>query len=122
MIGCPQMYRMSKYIQDNDYLFIVSTGYGNIVPKTDWGKVTTIIYAIIGMPLFLLYLSNIGDIMARSFKWLYATCCLCKGCPRVSQRREERKQRKLQQRMEMGDIPYGSEASEDSWQVCLFFL
>ncbi|KAK9730570.1 Ion channel [Popillia japonica] len=101
---------------------ITTIGYGNIVPKTDWGKVTTIIYAIIGMPLFLLYLSNIGDIMARSFKWLYATCCLCKGCPRVSQRREERKQRKLQQRMEMGDIPYGSEASEDSWQVCLFFL
>ncbi|KMQ82832.1 t family of potassium channels protein 18-like protein [Lasius niger] len=30
------------------------------------------------MPLFLLYLSNIGDILARSFKWTYARCCLCK--------------------------------------------
>lgn len=38
----------------------------------------TIAYAIIGMPLFLLYLSNIGDILARSFKWTYARCCLCK--------------------------------------------
>lgn len=27
------------------------------------------------MPLFLLYLSNIGDIMATSFKWTYSTCC-----------------------------------------------
>ncbi|XP_043512245.1 uncharacterized protein LOC122529840 [Frieseomelitta varia] len=38
----------------------------------------TIVYAIIGLPLFLLYLSNIGDILAKSFKWIYARCCLCK--------------------------------------------
>ncbi|KAK1130939.1 hypothetical protein K0M31_017244 [Melipona bicolor] len=38
----------------------------------------TIVYAIIGLPLFLLYLSNIGDILAKSFKWTYARCCLCK--------------------------------------------
>lgn len=53
-------------------------GYGNICPKTKWGKVVTIVYAIIGMPLFLLYLSNIGDILAKSFKWTYARCCLCR--------------------------------------------
>lgn len=35
-------------------------------------------YAIIGMPLFLLYLSNIGDIMAKMFKWFYSRCCQCK--------------------------------------------
>nr|XP_033204116.1 TWiK family of potassium channels protein 18-like [Bombus vancouverensis nearcticus] len=52
--------------------------YGNICPKTKWGKVVTIVYAIIGLPLFLLYLSNIGDILAKSFKWTYARCCLCK--------------------------------------------
>ncbi|XP_050453057.1 TWiK family of potassium channels protein 18-like [Cataglyphis hispanica] len=57
---------------------ITTIGYGNIYPKTKWGKVVTIVYAIIGMPLFLLYLSNIGDILARSFKWTYARCCLCK--------------------------------------------
>lgn len=65
---------------------ITTIGYGNICPRTKWGKVVTIIYAIIGMPLFLLYLSNIGDILARSFKWTYARCCLCKcrGSPRRS--------------------------------------
>lgn len=57
---------------------ITTIGYGNICPRTKWGKVATIVYAIIGMPLFLLYLSNIGDILARSFKWTYARCCLCK--------------------------------------------
>ncbi|XP_026674841.1 TWiK family of potassium channels protein 18-like isoform X3 [Ceratina calcarata] len=57
---------------------ITTIGYGNICPKTKWGKVVTIVYAIIGLPLFLLYLSNIGDILAKSFKWAYARCCLCK--------------------------------------------
>lgn len=38
-----------------------SAGYGNIAPATEEGKIATIFYAIIGMPLFLLYLSNIGN-------------------------------------------------------------
>ncbi|XP_033329528.2 TWiK family of potassium channels protein 18 [Megalopta genalis] len=58
---------------------ITTIGYGNICPKTKWGKVVTIVYAIIGMPLFLLYLTNIGDILAKSFKWTYARCCLCRS-------------------------------------------
>ncbi|CAH0549384.1 unnamed protein product [Brassicogethes aeneus] len=73
---------------------ITTIGYGNIFPHTPEGKITTIVYAIIGMPLFLLYLSNIGDIMARSFKWVYANCCLCRWCPGVSRRRAERRMRK----------------------------
>ncbi|EAA13189.5 AGAP004718-PA [Anopheles gambiae str. PEST] len=58
---------------------ITTIGYGNIVPRTEWGKIATIFYTIIGMPLFLLYLSNIGDILAKSFKWIYAKFCLCRS-------------------------------------------
>jgi hypothetical protein len=47
---------------NNIDLFV--SGYGHIAPVTPVGKLVTIFYAIIGMPLFLLYLSNIGDIMA----------------------------------------------------------
>lgn len=47
------------------------------------------------MPLFLLYLSNIGDIMAKSFKWIYARLCLCRICPKVAKKREARLRRKL---------------------------
>lgn len=47
------------------------------------------------MPLFLLYLSNIGDIMAKSFKWVYARLCLCRICPKVAKKREARLRRKL---------------------------
>lgn len=65
------------------------------------------------MPLFLLYLSNIGkidllirrlghsnrtfipgDIMAKSFKWIYARICLCRICPGVAKRRAVRARRK----------------------------
>lgn len=46
-------------------------GYGNMVPKTPWGKGATIIYATFGIPLYILYFLNIGRVLARTFKWLY---------------------------------------------------
>lgn len=83
---------------------ITTIGYGNICPKTKWGKVVTIVYAIMGMPLFLLYLSNIGDILAKSFKWTYARCCLCK-C--------RRRQRELPTRSTQYD---GVDIGRNHWQ------
>ena len=48
-----------------------------MVPVTPIGKIVTMIYAVIGVPLFLLYLSNIGEIFATSFKWTYSRLCKC---------------------------------------------
>ncbi|KAK9497290.1 hypothetical protein O3M35_004636 [Rhynocoris fuscipes] len=56
---------------------ITSIGYGNLTPKTGAGKMATILYAIFGMPLFLLYLTTIGRVMSTSFKWTYSKCCKC---------------------------------------------
>jgi len=56
---------------------ITTIGYGHIVPVTPIGKIVTILYAIVGVPLFLLYLSNIGQIFATSFKWSYSRLCKC---------------------------------------------
>ncbi|XP_037030041.1 TWiK family of potassium channels protein 18 [Bradysia coprophila] len=74
---------------------ITTIGYGNICTRTEIGKVATIVYAMIGMPLFLLYLSNIGDILAKSFKWIYAKVFLCRICPGVAKRRALRERRKI---------------------------
>ncbi|XP_068250020.1 potassium channel subfamily K member 18 isoform X2 [Palaemon carinicauda] len=60
-------------------ILITTIGYGHIAPKTDWGKVITIIYAIPGVPLMMLCLANIGDGMAHSFRFLYWKVC-CYAC------------------------------------------
>lgn len=46
-------------------------GYGNLVPKTDWGKIMTMIYAAFGIPLYILYFVSMGKVLAATFKWLY---------------------------------------------------
>ncbi|CAK1543785.1 unnamed protein product [Leptosia nina] len=52
-------------------------GYGNVVPKTAWGKVGTIAYACFGIPIYILYFCNMGKVLAQSFKWLYITAHEC---------------------------------------------
>uniref|UniRef100_A0A1B6BXP2 Potassium channel domain-containing protein n=1 Tax=Clastoptera arizonana TaxID=38151 RepID=A0A1B6BXP2_9HEMI len=51
---------------------ITTIGYGSISPRTPWGRIVTIVYALIGIPLMLVYLSTVGDTMARHFRKFYS--------------------------------------------------
>ncbi|XP_071531996.1 two pore potassium channel protein sup-9-like [Panulirus ornatus] len=72
----------NKWTIDGGFLYsltvITTIGYGHISPHTDFGKMMTIIYTIFGMPVFLLYMANMGDILAKSLKWIYSKLCICK--------------------------------------------
>lgn len=70
-------------------IVITTIGYGHIAPRTTMGKIATIFYAIAGIPLMLLCLSNIGDIMASSFRFLYWRVC-CYVCTREPKRKRHR--------------------------------
>ncbi|CAH2052281.1 unnamed protein product, partial [Iphiclides podalirius] len=44
---------------------LTTIGYGNIAPRTILGKSVTILYAIIGIPLTLVYLSSVGSLLSK---------------------------------------------------------
>lgn len=46
-----------------------------MAPKTAYGRVATVAYAVLGIPLTLLCLTNIGDLMANGFRLLYGKVC-----------------------------------------------
>ncbi|XP_071451646.1 potassium channel subfamily K member 15 [Hetaerina americana] len=52
-------------------------GYGNLVPRSGWGKLATVVYAVLGIPLYVLYFMNMGRVLASTFRWLYTKMYQC---------------------------------------------
>ena len=46
-----------------------------------WGQIATMGYAVFGLPIFMLWLSNVGTLLAQTFTFLYANVC-CFICRR----------------------------------------
>ncbi|XP_068623797.1 potassium channel subfamily K member 18-like [Battus philenor] len=62
---------------------LTTIGYGSVAPKTALGKAVTIGYAVIGIPLTLLYLSVVGALLSRLARSVFSKalcCCLCTKC------------------------------------------
>lgn len=46
-------------------------GYGHISPRTVGGRLLTIVYAIFGIPIFLILLADFGKLFTRIIKFLW---------------------------------------------------
>ncbi|KAM0730772.1 TWiK family of potassium channels protein 18 [Formica fusca] len=51
---------------------ITTIGYGHISPSTTAGRAITIVYAIFGIPMFLIILADFGKLFTRGIKFLWA--------------------------------------------------
>ncbi|CAK1590661.1 unnamed protein product [Parnassius mnemosyne] len=54
---------------------ITTIGHGNVMPKSSIGKIVAVVYACVGIPIIMLYLSTIGEALARNFRILYSKIC-----------------------------------------------
>ncbi|XP_049280372.1 potassium channel subfamily K member 18 [Anopheles funestus] len=105
--------------QDNNWTFaraflysltiLTTIGYGSVAPRTVLGRMITLAYAVLGIPLTLVYLSSTGGMLAKVARGVFSRvlcCCLCSNCgyccydEKRMEEKEKRMKRKRQQ-MEM---------------------
>lgn len=55
------MYNQSK-VSNCDDSIVFTIGYGDIVPVTFWGKLFTLGYALVGIPIFMWYIVKLGGV------------------------------------------------------------
>ena len=55
-------------------------GYGHVTPKTMAGRMVTIVYCIIGLPLTFMCIAKLGHAFAIAFRVIYHTCCCAVCC------------------------------------------
>jgi hypothetical protein len=78
---------------------IVSTiGYGQISPKTVPGQLFCICYAILGIPIFVIFAGNISGFLAKSFRLFYSRI-LCGICY-ISKERKKKQEKLAKQQLE----------------------
>ncbi|XP_014246338.1 TWiK family of potassium channels protein 9-like [Cimex lectularius] len=67
---------------------ITTIGCGNLGPKTMEGKLATMIYALIGVPLMLVCLSHLGSLLADIIQSAYYYVCCCSKQSKNNERME----------------------------------
>ena len=59
-------------VDANSQYNILFSGYGHIAPKTRLGRIVTMAYATIGVPLFLMTMGKVGKLFTRGLKHLWS--------------------------------------------------
>ena len=57
--------------------YLIFSGYGNIVPVTVSGKIACVIFALIGAPLAIITIGDLGKFLSECTLWFY---CKVKSC------------------------------------------
>ncbi|KAH8234193.1 hypothetical protein KR038_003221 [Drosophila bunnanda] len=69
---------------------ITTIGHGSLTPRTAAGKLATIFYALVGVPLMLMCLSSLGALLADALQCTYVRlCCQLQQHHHQSQRRRK---------------------------------
>ncbi|XP_070505686.1 TWiK family of potassium channels protein 7-like [Chironomus tepperi] len=50
---------------------ITTIGYGGMTPRSQWGRIAALIYAIFGIPIILLYLSTMGEGLSSAMRCIF---------------------------------------------------
>ena len=64
---------------DEEECVLCTVGYGNVAPRTFWGRLVCICYSMFGIPLMLLCLGNLASVLGNAFRYVYSQI-LCCGC------------------------------------------
>ncbi|XP_041450179.1 uncharacterized protein LOC111079074 [Drosophila obscura] len=72
--GDPQSWTFSEALLYS-VTVITTIGHGSLTPRTAAGKLATIFYALIGVPLMLMCLSSLGTLLAEALQCTYMRLC-----------------------------------------------
>ncbi|XP_047525265.1 TWiK family of potassium channels protein 9-like [Pieris napi] len=102
---------------------LTTIGYGNIAPRTMLGKGITILYALIGIPLTLVYLSSVGSLLSKMARSVFSRalcCCLCSNCGYCcyDERRMAEKERRMKLKRQQEEMLNSQNSSKTPTEEC----
>lgn len=59
------------------FFSVFFSGYGGISPKTQWGRIAALVYALFGIPIVLLYLSAMGEGLSSALRCVFRRIRTC---------------------------------------------
>ncbi|CAH2238871.1 TWiK family of potassium channels protein 12-like [Pararge aegeria] len=102
---------------------LTTIGYGNIAPRTILGKGVTIAYALVGIPLTLVYLSSVGSLLSKMARSVFSRalcCCLCSNCGYCcyDERRMAEKERRMKLKRQQEETLNSQDTSKTPTEEC----